>query len=108
MNEELKPCPFCGGENLTIYHSGNGMVGVTYHIRCNECNISVECAAHTKDEITEEWNKGGFLPKEEVEEKQNLLLRIEKLLVSIVTVLESIDGRLEGIYDNTFYNNESQ
>lgn len=49
MNEELKPCPFCGGKKLKIeskkgeihYCAKDGMYpwqNVKYSVRCNSCH----------------------------------------------------------------------
>lgn len=42
MNEELKPCPFCGSTRLSIKSrrrkAGLGMeIAATYSVRCNVC-----------------------------------------------------------------------
>ena len=46
MPNELKPCPFCGSENVKIGGHGkstrwareNGLHQVTYTVRCNYCH----------------------------------------------------------------------
>lgn len=50
MSEELKPCPFCGGNAmfLTITNkSSHSAVGVMFKIKCMKCGIelpkSYEC-----------------------------------------------------------------
>ena len=47
MNNELKPCPFCGGmklkiERKSVYAGTNGLgqrvERMTYSVRCNKCH----------------------------------------------------------------------
>ena len=38
MNEELKPCPFCGGEAKMAYVKTNPEAHLIY---CNDCNMMV-------------------------------------------------------------------
>lgn len=49
-SEDLKPCPFCGGEAVA-YRFGTG-----YMVKCLECAISTLCE-NTKSEAIEAWNK---------------------------------------------------
>lgn len=42
MSEELKPCPFCGGNNLSIYefdpfNKSNGGHTERHGVKCNDC-----------------------------------------------------------------------
>lgn len=51
VNEKLKPCPFCGGEAITL----ENMIG-NYRVEC------YHCFAHTfyedsKEKAIEEWNR---------------------------------------------------
>lgn len=43
MTEQLKPCPFCGGEaTITEYasgHKGNGTFTADYKAGCDKCKI---------------------------------------------------------------------
>lgn len=76
MSEELKPCPFCGGNAmfLTIKNkSSQSSVGVMFKIKCMKCRIefpkSYECEMYMdqdggirtwKDERTKattDWNR---------------------------------------------------
>lgn len=76
MSEELKPCPFCGGNAmfLTITNkSSQSSVGVMFKIKCMKCRIefpkSYECEMYMDQEggirtgrderakATTDWNK---------------------------------------------------
>ena len=49
MSEKLKPCPFCGGNNLSID-------GITvYWVECKDCNASIG-GHETEEEAIEAWN----------------------------------------------------
>ena len=43
MNNELKPCPFCGGKaEIREYangHKGSGEFTANYEVGCNKCKI---------------------------------------------------------------------
>lgn len=49
---ELKPCPFCGGEEIEII---KGHDGTTCWVSCGECGAQVDSAAEY-NEIIKEWN----------------------------------------------------
>jgi Lar family restriction alleviation protein len=50
MSEKLKPCPFCGGNNLSVK-------GVTvYWVECNDCNAA-SSVHKTEEEAIEAWNR---------------------------------------------------
>lgn len=51
-NEELKPCPFCGEEDITI-ENFFGHWAVT----CECCGAYVACGYQTKKEAIEAWNR---------------------------------------------------
>lgn len=60
MTEELKPCPFCGGE--AEYHTDNGPTGEVYGwVGCNQCD-AMSCHIDTRSMQPEEkhpidtWN----------------------------------------------------
>lgn len=70
MSEELKPCPFCGGE-AHVYLAGNGPAELSawrYNIECDhlpECPIStsgdvvgdLDACSDDLDKLTEAWNR---------------------------------------------------
>ena len=51
--EEIKPCPFCGGE--VIYESTQQRHGIVYSLYCEECGV--EIARLNKPEAIEAWNR---------------------------------------------------
>ena len=55
MSEELKPCPICGGSNLSICDHG-GMVHHEYRIECNYSGCSCLTGVRTKEEAIAAWN----------------------------------------------------
>lgn len=49
-SEDLKPCPFCGGE--AVVHT----LGTGYIVECLECDVSTVCE-NTKAEAISAWNR---------------------------------------------------
>jgi len=50
MSEELKPCPFCGGDDLLIY---------TNEIWCKKCDAGIhggDYGEKTQQIVIEQWN----------------------------------------------------
>ena len=58
MNKiKLKPCPFCGSENLS---KGSRMFdfGEDIHIQCMECGAKIQiCMEYAWDELRKRWNR---------------------------------------------------
>lgn len=50
MNEELKPCPFCGSKNLCLIRNS------WYWVQCNNCLAEIGVQESEKDAI-EKWNR---------------------------------------------------
>ena len=51
MNDELKPCPFCGGHAII-----DGCDDTLWIVICKECNASIGYK-ETKEEAIEAWNR---------------------------------------------------
>ena len=65
MTEELKPCPFCGGEAKCIEFYG------LYHVICCNCHIAgKDCS--TRESAVSAWNNR---PIEELKYDENKRLR---------------------------------
>lgn len=61
MNDELKPCPFCGGHAII-----DGCDDTLWIVVCNACNASIGYK-ETKEEAIEAWNirvEPTFMPDE--------------------------------------------
>lgn len=54
MSKDLKPCPFCGGKDLSIYIKGIG--DKKYAMCCNTCGARGG-RKPDKKRATEEWNR---------------------------------------------------
>ena len=56
MKTDLKPCPFCGNENIEKYDGAN-----FYRIGCLKCEVFVTIPASTRytaeDRAIEKWNR---------------------------------------------------
>ena len=50
MNEELKPCPFCGGKNMRIWNTS------TPWVSCDDC-LANTAYGTTKEEAIKIWNR---------------------------------------------------
>lgn len=57
---ELKPCPFCGSENVIFVNSS---VGFGMWVSCNDCE-TVGPTCQTKEEAERAWNHRYELPNE--------------------------------------------
>jgi len=58
MSEELKPCPFCGGEAI-LKRYVNGF-NVWSEIMCDRCGVrqdSIVVGYYNDDEAAEAWNR---------------------------------------------------
>lgn len=52
MNEELKPCPFCGSKNIRIWGGGNTFP----YVECSNC-IASTASELTRVEAVKNWNR---------------------------------------------------
>jgi len=40
MTDDIKPCPFCGGNELTVQHSTEDREGIPANILCQDCGCA--------------------------------------------------------------------
>ena len=52
MSEELKPCPFCGGEDVEHLPDGFG----NWLVGCVTCDYRIQCVDCTEEEAIRYWN----------------------------------------------------
>lgn len=64
MNEELKPCPFCGGEATPVYVRGRScytsnilMLGARGTVKCKKCEIQLPRIYSKVSKAIEVWNR---------------------------------------------------
>lgn len=56
MNEELKPCPFCGSDQVSVSIGETGVGGDFYYVECEKC--AGMCGSSSKQEdAVKAWNK---------------------------------------------------
>ncbi len=51
MSEELKPCPFCGGNNIRVWMNIS-----RYWVSCENCFVSTACTL-TEEKAIRYWNR---------------------------------------------------
>lgn len=51
--DTLKPCPFCGGDNVEIRTDDNG---ISWYIFCNDCGL-IAGYSMTKVDLAKIWNR---------------------------------------------------
>jgi Lar family restriction alleviation protein len=87
-NNELLPCPFCGGRNLEIHpdfaEDDNNRI-YAYHVQCNHCqarggNEYPICWCETEQQAIERWNDRYVPPVIHGEEKDRLLVSSTAML----------------------------
>ena len=58
MTEKLKPCPFCGSENVEVFKFNIDFAPGKYGVHCNDCEISVG-RFNMEDDVIKGWNQRG-------------------------------------------------
>lgn len=58
MSEELKPCPFCGGEARVVFGSATTKDGhhTVFTVFCDECNAQGSSSYESLEEAVAVWN----------------------------------------------------
>ncbi len=55
MGEKLKPCPFCGSENIIIEQTE---IGTDMNVRCSDCSANIDVKSwKVFSNIIKTWNK---------------------------------------------------
>lgn len=57
--DDLKPCPFCGGEAITVVDydkvGGNELFVVSAYVRCSKCDIYKRRSYNMKEASFADW-----------------------------------------------------
>ena len=90
MSKELKPCPFCGGEDTEI---APGLKG-DWYIGCLTCNYQIRCEDCTEEDTVRYWNTR---PAEDALKAENE--RLKEALIQIgISMLYSDDENADNIF----------
>lgn len=79
MNENLKRCPFCGGEAKV-------MEAVGVWVKCRECHSSSGVSTGSRDVAVAAWNTRS--------ESSDDLLSEDQIKLKVVPMLEKLSKRL--------------
>ncbi len=86
MSEELKPCPFCGREDLVKLHMEGTVLHPAYKINCEFCGAST---SYTDKDCSLDWNKR---PIEDALRQENERLNKELEEVKFALQVEEHDN----------------
>ena len=56
MPEKLKPCPFCGSENVTLAYNSSRYKRYYYYVSCMICGARTRGEGIYADHVSEEWD----------------------------------------------------
>jgi Lar family restriction alleviation protein len=56
MNKELKPCPFCGGDNIKVLGGKIGKHDTNFFVVCKDCSATSGTDPE-KTNVIEAWNR---------------------------------------------------
>jgi Lar family restriction alleviation protein len=59
MNEDLKPCPFCGGKAKFGYFNSK------WYVKCEKCDMELPHLYYEKEEATSKWNRRNYPEKQD-------------------------------------------
>ena len=94
MNDELKPCPFCGGKAII-----DGCDDTLWIVICKECNASIGYK-ETKEEAIEAWNlriEPTFTPDELDTIKRMFLIHFSQKPKIEQSIIDKCDAYLKGV-----------
>ena len=53
----LKPCPFCGTDDLRLVDNYNGGLRKMYHVECNRCHARSQQSFDSPNGAIQSWNR---------------------------------------------------
>lgn len=93
MDDELKPCPFCGEANqeiLMVQHMAGTIIHPTYRVACDNCGGS--CGWTDRGDHVAKWNQRADAAA--LSEAQATIARLEAALTRIVGMDSHIDASI--------------
>ena len=63
-NSKLKPCPFCGSNDVECFEISIEIAPGKYGVGCNHCGISVT-RIKSREEAVERWNRRAWIPPDD-------------------------------------------
>lgn len=57
MSDELKPCPFCGCSDVSMYTNGTDVDDYSYVVECDGCGCTLDTGFESEERAIEEWNR---------------------------------------------------
>ena len=63
IDEKLKPCPFCGSNDLNVQHSTEDREGVPANVICHDCGCAGPWTYLKRDLIEQFWDDFAFPTK---------------------------------------------
>lgn len=106
MSDKIKPCPFCGSNNIYIYKAC-GVGCDDAWIECLECGTKTK-AFRDVDEAIEEWNRRvepTFTPDELDAIRRNVrgncVLLVREFSKIEQSIIDKCNDTLKGVRDDT-------
>ena len=56
MSDEIKPCPFCGCTDISMYTNGSDLDNYSYVVECDGCGCILDTGFDSEERAIEEWN----------------------------------------------------
>lgn len=97
MTDKLKPCPFCGGNNIGITYVESYSVDSSYEtFGCKSCGIGIDqYDAKSPQQELNEWNKR-TTPEGYTLVKTELLADISSMCIGAIAMSIPLDAELIG------------
>ena len=88
---ELKRCPFCGGDNVGVWHNRpvSPLIADSYEVRCYNCNFGLR-PERLKEKAIEAWNTRKPMQNimERLEEKSDFHVKLANYEMNVGTIVE--------------------